>query len=131
MSRNPLLAGFALALIIALAGCGGGGGSGNGSDTGTVLSVTISPTSASGLAPGDSQTFAATVLATGTASTDVTWSVSTGGGAVFPTSASTATYVAPEAIGTFYVVATSVADPTKSATATISTGPPGPPPPPN
>ena len=73
--------------------------------------VTISPSSAS-LQTGSAQQFSATV--TGTTNTSVTWS-GTGG-----TVSSTGFYTAPNTAGTYSVTATSVADPTKSASATVT-----------
>ena len=73
--------------------------------------VTISPSSAS-LQPGSTQQFSATV--TGTSNTSVTWS-GTGG-----TVSATGFYSAPNTAGTYSVTATSVADLTKSASATVT-----------
>jgi hypothetical protein len=79
-----------------------------------VVTVAVSPATRT-LAAGASATFAATVG--GTADTAVTWSVResacgsiTAGGL----------YTAPSAAATCHVVATSHADPTKSATATVT-----------
>ncbi len=83
--------------------------------------VQVSPTTAT-VAPNQSTTFTATV--TGTANTAVTWSVmETGGGTVQPTGANTATYTAPANSGTYRVMARSAADPSKSATATVTVQP--------
>jgi hypothetical protein len=51
----------------------------------------------------------------------VTWTVTEGaaGGSV----AGNGLYTAPQAVGTFHVVATSVADPTKTVQGTITVGP--------
>lgn len=90
------------------------------------VTVSISPTSADVLT-GQAQDFAATV--TGGGDTDVTWSVEEGssagkvinrgaqahGGTV----AITGVYVAGDMPGTYHVVATSKADPSKSATAEV------------
>jgi len=114
-------------LVLALAGCGGGGGGGgNGEDTGPVT-ITISPLEVELGIPGERATFTATV--TGTTNTTVLWSVQEGsaGGGITATSSNTAIYTAPNSIGTFHVVATSQANPTKSATAQVQVGPPGPP----
>ena len=80
-----------------------------------VVNVTISPPAASLELNGTKQ-FAANV--TGSAELKVTWSVteSTGGGTV----SESGLYAGPGAAGIFHVVATSVADPTKSASATVT-----------
>jgi hypothetical protein len=77
--------------------------------------VTISPENVT-LNTGATQTFKATV--TGTSNTNVTWSVLEGasGGTV----SGSGVYTAPNTVGTYHVVATSQANPTKSATATIT-----------
>ncbi len=83
-----------------------------------VISVTISPSSAT-VAPSSTATFTATVTGTtGAQSTAVTWSVQegAGGGSVD----ASGHYTAPATAGTYHVVATSVADTSKKATATIS-----------
>lgn len=79
------------------------------------VTVVVDPTSAS-LLPGESVTFTATV--TGTDDTSVTWSVKNGpaGGTV----TEAGVYTAPARSGRYQVVATSVADPAKSATATVT-----------
>ncbi|MBZ5602288.1 MAG: hypothetical protein LAO79_08280 [Acidobacteriia bacterium] len=74
------------------------------------VQVSVSP-SAITLAPGQTQQFTATV--TGTSNTAVTW-VATGG-----TITSAGLYTAGSSAGSFTVTATSVADSTKSASATI------------
>jgi len=120
---HTLLA-FISLLVLALAGCGGGGGGGGGP---VDVSITITPTQVKSLAPGEAQVFTATV--TGTINTAVVWSVQEGsaGGGIVSTSENTATYTAPQATGTFHVVVTSQADPTKSAIAVTQVGPPPPP----
>jgi len=81
------------------------------------ISVSISPTSAS-LTTGQSTTFTATVSGVPAGqSTAVTWSVQEPGGG---TVSSSGRYTAPASAGTFHVVATSVADPSKSARATVT-----------
>jgi hypothetical protein len=84
------------------------------------VAVSVSPTTATA-APGGSQQFASAV--TGTANTGVVWTVQEGsaGGAV----GSAGLYTAPSGAGTYHVVATSVADPTKSAAATVTVTAPG------
>ncbi len=76
-----------------------------------VVAVSISPGSAS-LISGGTQQFTANV--TGTSNTAVTWST-TGG-----TISTGGLYTAPATAGTYTVTATSVADPIKSATASVT-----------
>jgi hypothetical protein len=76
-----------------------------------VVSVSITPTTAS-LPTGGTQQFTASV--TGSTNTAVTWTA-TGG-----TVSSTGLYTAPATAGTYTVKATSVADTTKSASATVT-----------
>ena len=76
-----------------------------------VVAVSISPVSAA-LLTGATQQFTATV--TGSTNTAVTWSA-TGG-----TVSSIGLYTAPATAGTYSVTATSQADPTKSATASVT-----------
>ncbi len=99
------------AWLCLLAGCGGGGSG----SSGPPVSITISPTTAS-LIPAALQPFTATVTPAGT--TAVTWSVQEGatGGAV----TGAGVYTAPATAGTYHVVATSQADPTKTAVATVT-----------
>lgn len=115
-----------LSSSIASISCGGGGGGGNlntpssptSGNTQTVA-VAVSPTTAN-LTPGSTEQFTATV--TGTTSTNVTWSAGgvQGGNSTFGTISSQGLYTAPpnlpNPIG-IKIVATSVADGTKSATA--------------
>ncbi len=79
-----------------------------------VTTVSVAPLSASLLA-GSTQQFMATV--TGTTNTAVTWSAT--GGSI----SSTGMFTAPMNGGSYTVKATSVADSTKSATATVSVTP--------
>ena len=91
---------------------------GNGIATATFsvqgVAVAIAPGIAT-LAPGATQQFSATV--TGTATTAVTWSVPEAGGG---TVSAAGLYTAPATPGSYHLIATSVADPTRSATATIT-----------
>jgi len=75
-----------------------------------VVALTISPTSAA-LLPGGTQQFTAAV--TGSSNTAVTWTA-TGG-----TISSSGLYTAGQSAGNFAVIATSVADASKSATAPV------------
>ncbi len=87
-------------------------------DTATEVTITITPATAE-LNTGASQTFSATVE--GATDKGVTWSVKeTDGGTV----TAGGTYTAPDAAGTFHVVATANADTTKTATATVTVLPP-------
>lgn len=96
-------AGFAFLLALA-AGCGGGGGGG------TPVSLLLTPGVAR-VFPGDSQPFVAQVQ--GAADTRVTWSIDEGAAGGSVTSAGL--YTAPLVAGTYHLVATSVADPSKQA----------------
>lgn len=81
--------------------------------TGPNAQVTVTPLSAN-IAAGATQSFVATV--TGTPLTDVTWSASAG------SISSAGVFTAPGQSATVQVVATSVADPTVNATATVFVG---------
>src|SRR5215813_2577010 len=90
------------------------------------VAVTVSPTSAEVVA-GKTQQFAASV--TNTSNTNVTWSVNGTGcaGAACGTVSATGLYRAPNSVPTpaqIKVTATSVADSTKSASATVTILPP-------
>ncbi len=78
------------------------------------VSVSISPTSAT-VTTGATRQFTATVA--NAANTNVTWSVQEGSGGSVN---ATGLYTAPGTPGTFHVIATSVQDNTKSATATVT-----------
>jgi uncharacterized protein YjdB len=86
-----------------------------------VVAVSISPQSRS-VTPGGSIQFSASV--SGTSDTRVAWTVSEGsaGGSVD----SSGLYQAPAQAGAFHVVATSVADATRSATAAVTVTPSAP-----
>ncbi|SEU33994.1 LamG-like jellyroll fold domain-containing protein [Stigmatella erecta] len=77
------------------------------------VSVSITPDEVD-LRTGGTQTFTATV--TGTANTAVSWSVTEAGGGTIDASG---LYTAPSTPGTYHVVAASVAEPSRSATATV------------
>ena len=84
------------------------------------VAITISPNTAS-VDACKTYTFSAPV--TGSTNTAVTWSVteSTGGSvSTSGTSTTSGVYTAPATGGTYHVVATSQADPTKSASATVT-----------
>jgi len=103
-----------LAVLVTFAlGCGGGGG-GSSSPSGPI-SVSVSPATAT-VPANQSQQFVANV--TGAPNTAVTWSASAGGGI-----SQTGLYTAPASIPNppqATVTATSQADPTKSASATVT-----------
>ena len=77
----------------------------------SAIAISVSPLTAS-LAVGNTQQFTASV--TGSANTAVAWSAT--GGSV----SSTGLYTAPSISGTYMVTATSLADPSKSASATVT-----------
>ena len=107
--RSWILAVLSLAWF--LAGCGGGSRTAAPTPAPVSVAVSVSPSSAT-LDQGATRQFTATV--TGSANTAVTWSVQeSGGGAI----TSAGLYTAPNTAGTFHVVATSQADPTKAAIA--------------
>jgi len=82
--------------------------------TAVPVAVSLNPTAAT-VSVGKTTPFTATV--TNTSNTAVTWSVvEAGGGSV----SNTGVYTAPSTPGTYHVTATSVADNTKSATATVT-----------
>jgi hypothetical protein len=83
--------------------------------TPTSIAVTIDPSEVT-VSPGDAWIFHATV--TGTSDTRVTWSVAESGGGQVD---GNGVYIAPSnALGVFHVVATSVADRSKAARATVT-----------
>jgi hypothetical protein len=112
----------AVALALGFGGCAGYSGSGLKTyppPTNSGVSVTINPSSAS-VQTGSPQQFSATV--TGTTNTSVSWTA-TGG-----TISTSGLYTAGNTAGSYSVTATSVADISKYATAsvTVSTAPPPP-----
>lgn len=114
MNRSTAFGLRALAIIglaAATAGCGGPGADSPGAQTGDVAVIPA----AIEVAPGDPVGFAATVV--GSANVAVTWSVQEAGGGTIDGAGN---YTAPASTGTFHVVATSAADPTRSGTATVT-----------
>ncbi len=108
-------------LSVALSGVGGTSTSGSGGSTGSIA-VSVSPTTAS-LQVGHAQQFAATV--SGTTTTGVTWSVNgvQGGNSTLGTISTSGLYTAPAAVpspASVTVSATSVADTSKSAAASVT-----------
>lgn len=100
-----------LALVLML-GCGGNDHNNVTPPPSTQIEITISPQSA---ASRVNQVTSFTASVTGTSSTAVTWSVQESNGGSMVDS----NYLAPWKVGTYHVVATSVADPTKSASAAV------------
>ena len=105
-----------LAITLALVGCGGKSAS---TPTPTEVSVRLNQSSVS-LSVGGQAQFTATVQ--GTSNPAVTWSVDsvTGGNSSVGTIAAAGLYTAPSQAGSHTVMATSVADTTKSATSAIT-----------
>jgi len=102
---------FLLALLVVVTGCGGGGTN----NVAVPIQVSLSPFTAN-LNQGETRSFTATV--TGTSNSAVNWAVVEGaaGGSI----TNMGVYTAPNKSGTFHVIATSQADATKSATATVN-----------
>jgi hypothetical protein len=99
-------------------GCAGTAGAGSttttkASGSAQMVSVGIAPTSTT-LTANSAVQFTAAI--SGTSNTAVTWSMSGGGGTV----SSSGMYAAPTTPGTATVMATSVADPSKTATASVT-----------
>jgi arylsulfate sulfotransferase len=109
---------FVLALLSFVAGCGGG----SNSASGNMISVTISPTTAT-LTSGGTAQFTATV-AGDSSNAGVTWTVSSSS-ATPGTVDATGKYTAPSVTKatTASVIATSKTDTTKSASATVTVNP--------
>jgi len=106
--RTLLIVGVAL-----LAACSGPGAPPPQASTGIV--VTVTPATAQ-VAPAGTRDFSA--LVTGTVDTSVTWSIEEGtaGGSVSTSGA----YTAPDAAGTYHVVASSNADPSRQQVGTVT-----------
>jgi hypothetical protein len=123
--RTPASALFVVLLLAGVSGCGGAvqEDAANVAANANEVAVDVSPRDAE-VGPGSSATFAAAV--TGTANTAVSWRVvETGGGTID----AAGRYVAPQTLGTYRIVAASVADPSVSSTATVTvTSNPSPPP---
>lgn len=95
-------------------------------DTGAppAVTVTVSPKSVA-VSTNAEQTYTCTV--TGSSNTACAWKVSeAGGGSVAPATGSTAVYSAPATSGTYHVVASAVASPMASDTATVTVAQPVP-----
>jgi hypothetical protein len=116
---NPVFQRIALVLTMAgvfgLWGCGGSSTSSYAPTPAPTVTVTVTPSSAT-VFSGATQAFTATI--TGTTNTAVTWSVQGSSGG---TISSTGLYTPPQnRSGTFYIVATSQANPAAAATATVT-----------
>lgn len=113
--RIEAVIGLAFAMSFGLSGCGGSSSPlPPPSPPPQPISVVVSPASAN-VPQGGTQAFSAVV--SNASNTAVNWKVQeTGGGSV----SNTGLYTAPNTAGTFHVVATSQADGTKTATATVS-----------
>lgn len=112
---------FLVVLAAALAGCGGSADSPPAAQTPaaqTGVVVTLSPVAVSLDA---CETIRFSALVTGTASQGVRWSVEEGpsGGTIDAVGA----YTAPLSAGTYHVIATSLADGTKSVVGGVTVGP--------
>ncbi len=101
-------------VVALLTSCGGAANSTSSGQNANVVSVTISP-SATSISAGGSQTFVATVG--GSSNTNVTWNASAG---TISGTGNTINYTAPAAAGSYTVSATSAADTSKSASATVT-----------
>jgi len=106
-----------LMTVLMFVGCGGGGGNGGGTN---MLAVSVSPKRAAVVAATQPAQFSATV--TGDPKKGVTWSVDglDGGSAAAGTITGSGLYAPPASAGTHTIRATSTADTTKSASATIA-----------
>src|ERR1700751_929603 len=120
MLRNLTIMSF-LGIILALSGCGGGPASTPPPPQPMPSSpfVSIMPTSDT-LGPNGQRQFLATVSLT---NPGIDWTV--GEGAAGGTISSNGLYTAPSKTGAFHVTATSVADSSQSATATVTVVPSG------
>ena len=111
-------AAFCLLALVGLSGCGSGYGGGGGGS----LTVAVSPKEAAVVVTSQTQQFIATVVSSSGASTGITWTVDgmAGGNATLGTISASGLYTPPATAGTHTIVATSTADSSKSATATIA-----------
>lgn len=116
MNPQRLLSIAMVCLMAACMGCGG-----ETAVSKPVVTVAVSPASVT-LDPGGKQQFTATV--SNAVNTSVAWSVQEGtnGGTID----GAGLYTAPSAGGTFHVIATSMADTSKSTTGTVTVRPPNP-----
>lgn len=111
---------LALAVLLFLAACGGGGGGdssepgGGGGNPGGAVAIAVSPAALT-LSPSESHAFICTV--TGATQTGCTWAVTEAVGGRVTTEG---LYTAATTPGTYHLTATSIADASKRATATIT-----------
>ncbi len=105
---------FGSVFLMLLAACGGGGGGGGDDGGGASVSVTLSPASAT-VSVGATQNFTASV--TGSTNTAVNYSVQEADGGSINSSG---VYTAPATAGSYHVIATSVADNSKSDSSTVT-----------
>jgi hypothetical protein len=108
---------FVLSFILPIASCGGAKSNTSGSTSQVGIKLNLATAT---VVPGQTQQFTATV--TGTDNTAVTWNVDnvSGGNPQHGTISNSGLYTAPPQSGTHTVTATSVADTTKSASATVT-----------
>ena len=104
----------ALLLLLTMVGCGGGSDSNNGGGGNTISGLAITP-AATQVRPGGTRSFQYNITGSGTPNQSVTWTVSANGGTVDQHGF----YTAPATVGTAQVTVTSMADPTKTATAQV------------
>jgi len=106
---------FSLSLVAAFLFTACGGGTNSAAPPPPPMSITIVPSAAT-VPEGGWQSFIATVA--GSSNTAVTWSVVEGasGGAI----TNGGLYTAPQASGTYHIIATSQVDSSKSAIATVA-----------
>ena len=107
----------AIAIGLAMAGCGGAAPPLEAPSATQTVVVQVSPSSAV-VGPSGTASFASAV--TGSVDTGVTWQVAEASGGTVDASGR---YTAPTVAGAFHVIATSQADPTKSATAIVTVTP--------
>ena len=114
-SKCPPLQCLGLCLLLSFVGCGGTGSS---TPPPTQVSIQLNQSSAT-VVPGATVQFTAQI--SGTSNTAVTWTVDTvSGGNSSKGTVSNGLYTAPQQASTHVVTATSVADTTKSASATVT-----------
>jgi hypothetical protein len=113
--------GIALATTLALSGCGGGASAPPTTPLLPTVTVSISPTTAAVAATSQMQQFIATVTGN-TTDLSVNWSVdgAAGGSTTVGTISQNGLYTPPAAGGTHTVIATSVANPADSASASVA-----------
>jgi hypothetical protein len=124
IALSTFVCGAAVLVVLSNAGCGRAGGATTTNVAPALvassITIGISPPN-TGLPPGASTTFAATV--SGTNNTAVNWGVQeTNGGTITSAGVYTAPAKIPSNPSTFHVIATSQADPSKQSTATVVVG---------